>query len=92
MLQEIKDELKITWADEDDSLERLIARAKSNINELIGVKLCYEANSQAKSLLLNYCRYDYNNAIEYFEENFAKEILRLQLQEAVKQAVESDED
>jgi len=35
-------------------------------------------------LLLDYCRYVYNNASEYFEENYSKEILRLQLQEGIK--------
>mgnify|MGYP001071804967 CR=1 FL=1 len=37
----------------------------------------------AVSLLLDYCRYAYNNASEYFEENFQKEILRLQLKTGV---------
>jgi len=84
VLQEIKDELKITWNDEDNSLERMIIRAKDNFNDLIGVDLDYENNSQAKTLFLNYCRYDYNQALEYFEDNFQKEILRLQLKEGVK--------
>ena len=84
MLQEIKDELKITWNDEDNSLERMIIRAKDNFNDLIGVELDYDTNSQAKTLFLNYCRYDYNQALEYFEDNFQKEILRLQLKEGVK--------
>jgi len=39
----------------------------------------------AASLLLDYCRYVYNNASEYFEQNFAREILRLQLQVAVEE-------
>jgi hypothetical protein len=39
----------------------------------------------AASLLLDYCRYSYNNASEYFEENFAREILRLQLQVAAEE-------
>ena len=84
MLEEVKDELKITWDDEDASLERLIVRAKDNMDDLIGVKLDYEDNSQAKTLFLNYCRYDYNNALEYFEDNFSKEILRLQLKEGAR--------
>lgn len=84
MLEEVKGELKITWADEDISLGRLIVRAKDNMDDLIGVELDYENNSQAKTLFLNYCRYDYNNALEYFEDNFKKEILRLQLKEGAK--------
>lgn len=85
LLAEVKEELKITWDDEDSSLEKTITRGKDNINDLAGVELDFELNSQAKTLLLNYCRYDYNNALEYFEDNFHKEIFRLQLSEGVKQ-------
>ena len=37
-----------------------------------------------KELLFNRVRYAYNNALEYFESNFANEILRLQLQKGVE--------
>lgn len=47
----------------------------------------------AAALLLDYCRYVYNNASEYFEENFKKEILRLQLMTGVSLLpVEEDAD
>ena len=85
LLQEVKkDALKITWDDEDEALSKMIVRAKENLNDLIGVELDFDLNSRAKTLLLNYCRYDYNNSLEYFEDNFHKEILRLQFKEAVK--------
>lgn len=84
MLEEVKEYLKITWTDEDNSLANIIERGKSNLQELTGTILDFTLNSQAKSLLLDYCRYGYNNALEYFEENFHKEITRLILSEAVK--------
>lgn len=84
MLAEVKEYLKITWNDEDYNLTSIIDRGKSNLEELTGTTLDFTLNNQAKSLLLDYCRYAYNNALEYFEENFSKEILRLQLKEAVK--------
>lgn len=84
MLEEVKEYLKITWNDEDNSLNNMIERGKSNLEELTGTTLDFTVNNQAKSLLLDYCRYAYNNALEYFEENFHKEITRLQLSEAVK--------
>lgn len=83
MLQELKAYLKITWNDEDISLNRLIDQGKAYLNDLTGVTLDYEAEGQPKSLLLDYCRYTYNNALEYFEENFQKDLLRLQLKSAV---------
>lgn len=84
LLKDVKDYLKITWDDEDDSLDGVIRRGQANLEELTGTTLNFEQEGQAKSLLLDYCRYAYNNALEYFEENFSKEILRLQLMEAVK--------
>lgn len=84
MLTEVKEYLKITWNDENDSLTNMIERGKDNLEHLTGTTLDFGKNNQAKSLLLDYCRYAYNNALEYFEENFHKEILRLQLSEAVK--------
>lgn len=84
MLQELKDYLKITWNDEDSYLQSIITRGEEYLNDLIGVELNFERDGQPKSLLLDYCRYSYNNAIEYFEENFQQQILRLQLKEAVK--------
>lgn len=82
-LQEVKDYLKITWEDEDTTLSRLITRGQEYLNDLVGTELDFQVEGQPKSLLLDYCRYAYNNAIEYFEENFSKEILRLQLKVGV---------
>lgn len=83
MLTEVKEYLKITWDDEDEYIQGFIDRGMANLNELTGTELDYNKNSQAKSLLLDYCRYGYNNALEYFEENFHKEIVRLQIKVAV---------
>jgi hypothetical protein len=143
VLQAVKDYLKITWDDEDGSLQTIIERGKAYLNDLVGKELDYScllpadewyetelaailtqlmeepeepeegeepaapmtiaeaidlilaAEKQrdkqvvmptpAASLLLDYCRYSYNNASEYFEENFAREILRLQLQVAAEE-------
>lgn len=90
MLEEIKGYLKVTWDDEDSYIEGYIDRGKSHLEGLTGTTLDYE-KGEPKSLLLDYCRYAYNNALEYFDENFRGDILRLQLQEAVKEKVISDE-
>lgn len=83
MLEEVKTYLKITWDDEDQNLIGIIARAKAYLNDLTGVSLDFESEGEAKSLLLDRCRYVYNNASEYFEENFQTATLRLQLQVGV---------
>lgn len=84
LLKDVKEYLKITWDDEDDSLQGIISRGQANLQELTGTQMDFEQEGQPKSLLLDYCRYAYNNALEYYESNFQREILRLQLTEAVK--------
>ena len=84
MLDLLKQTLRITWTNDDAYLEEIISRGENTLNDLVGVELDYSNPSPAQTLLLNYCRYDYNNALEYFEENFHKEILRLQLTEGVR--------
>lgn len=83
MLEEVKQALKITWNDEDINLNTIIERGKNRLQNLTGTVMDFDLNFQARELLINFCRYDYNNSAEYFEENFQKEILRLQLMEGV---------
>ena len=83
MLDAVKDYLKITWDDEDALLQAIIERGKAYLNDLTGTELDFDVAGPPRSLLLDYCRYVYNNASEYFEENFARELLRLQLQVGV---------
>ena len=83
MLNAVKVYLKITWDDEDAALQSTIERGKAYLNDLTGVELDFDSDGPARALLLDYCRYVYNNASEYFEENFREEILRLQLMTGV---------
>jgi hypothetical protein len=83
LLDELKDNLGITGAAQDAALTRIIARGMVRIDELAGAEQDYDADGLHRDLLLDFCRYAFNNATEYFEENFAKEILRMSLQSAV---------
>lgn len=80
--KEVRDQLKF-GVDEDDDLTSHIDQGKYYLNTLAGVNLDFIENLLAKSLLVNYVRYSYNNASEYFAENFREDILRLQLLEGV---------
>jgi hypothetical protein len=84
VIDELKPKLGIDVSDtsQDTDLDKIINRGKARLNDLTGVVLNFDTAGLAQDLLLDYCRYDYNNATEYFEENFQKEILRLQLQTA----------
>jgi hypothetical protein len=83
MLDELKDALGIVGVEQDAALDKLILRGKARLEGLAGVALDFEVEGLPRSLLLDFCRYTYNNASEYFEENFKNEILRMQLQTAV---------
>lgn len=85
MLEEVKSYLKITWDDEDSDITGFIARGKAKLNGLAGVELDFESEGEPKALLMDYCRYAYNNALEYFEGNFQGEILKLQLKAGIEQ-------
>jgi hypothetical protein len=85
LLDEVKEKLRIIGDDQDHMLLDLIGRSEAAINEIMGVELNYEEPGEAQELLLERVRYDYNNALEYFEENFAAKILRVQLQVAAKE-------
>lgn len=92
MLEAIKDYLRVTWADDDDLLNELIARGKKKLEELAGAAPDFEGEGLARSLLFDYVRYAYNNASEYFEENFQQEIMRLQIITGVSLLPEDDAD
>lgn len=83
MLTEVKAYLKITWESENSDLEGYVLRGKTLLDSLTGTANKYEEEGLAKSLLFDYVRYAYNNGLEYFQDNFAKEILHLQIMEGI---------
>jgi hypothetical protein len=91
VLEVIKSYLKVAWQDEDSLITDLIARGKTRLNELAGADLDYETEGLARSLLFDFVRYAYSNASEYWEENFQREILRLQITTGVAQEAVVDE-
>jgi hypothetical protein len=93
ILVELKDNLDITWDDESTNrkLEKHIARSVAYLQELSGTSLDFVVNSRARDLLLERCRYLYNNVSDEFERNFESELARFILTEAVRKASESNE-
>lgn len=85
LLQELKDRLLVTWDDEatDRQLNRMIVRGQAYLNELCDTSFTFSAGSPERELLMERCRYDWNNALSDFEDNFSKELSRLILRAAV---------
>lgn len=87
LLVELKDRLLITWTDAetDRALNRLISRGQSYLNELCATEFTFTEHSTERELLMERCRYDWNNALDEFEVNYQKELQRLLMSVAVKQ-------
>lgn len=86
MLEKLKQYLNISWEDDelDKKLINLLEQSKNALTSLMGVSINFEEDKELEELLFNRVRYSYNNSLEYFEENFKSEILRLQLQKGVE--------
>lgn len=91
LLNELKYRLRITWDDEDAELQRIIDRGKSYFKDLTSKAFSYELNEWVTELLLERCRYVYNNATDEFETNFANELKRLILNVALEKRAENGE-
>ncbi|HDG7529081.1 TPA: hypothetical protein PFR81_003634 [Clostridioides difficile] len=88
IVEEVKEYLNITWIEEDAKIEKMVVRGINYLeNEIAGIALDFKDNFN-RELLFNYCRYVRNNAIEYFEENFSKELFRLQIKSAANEVIQ----
>jgi hypothetical protein len=83
LLIDLKARLRITWDDEDTDLGKLISRAKAYLSNLTGASFDFSKDEWPKEILLERCRYVYNNAADEFEVNFQSDLSRLILQVAL---------
>lgn len=95
LIDDVKTYLGITWSDPhtDSNVTGILARAQSKICDYAGVQLDFNTESSEKQLLLDLCRYIYNNASEDFEGNYKHELVMLRAEHAVEVTDdETDED
>ena len=90
LLAQLKYILRITWNDEDEELINLLRRSKVYLQQLCGASFDYSTEEDPVSLLLERCRYVYNNAADEFEINFKHELSRLILNVALGKVGEVD--
>lgn len=83
LLDDLKSLLNITWTDKDEDLMKIIERAKAYLSNLTGASFDFSKEEQPKDILLERCRYVYNNAADEFEVNYQHELARLILQVAL---------
>jgi hypothetical protein len=83
LTDELKDALRITWDEEDESLNEIIKRAEAYLLRLTGASFAFLTEEWPKEILLERCRYVYNNAADEFEVNFKSELTRLIMDVAI---------
>ncbi|UII56709.1 hypothetical protein LS684_04385 [Cytobacillus spongiae] len=84
LVKELKGKLRITWVEEDTELEKIIKKSEAYLLHLTGASSFDFVNEQwPAELLLERCRYVYNNAADEFEKNFKSELSRLILEVAI---------
>lgn len=83
LLSDLKERLRITWNEEDEYLKKLIQRSETYLSELTNASFDFSKEEWPKEILLERCRYVYNNATDEFEINFHHELSRLILSVAI---------
>lgn len=84
ILVELKRRLRITWSEQDEELLNIINRAKRYFVKLTGKDFAFDLSDDETELLLERCRYVYNNAADVFEKSFEDELKRLILNVALE--------
>lgn len=85
LLQTFKERMHIFHNGEDDNLKRLLSFSVSYVREKCGeftLNGDSDIDKRATELAIERARYAYNDALEYFEDNFLSEIISLSLEMA----------
>ncbi|WP_350300601.1 phage gp6-like head-tail connector protein [Peribacillus frigoritolerans] len=80
LLEEFKERMHISHSSEDDNLKRLLSFSISAIKSSCGefdINGEKDTDKRAKELVFERTRYAYNDALEYFDDNFLSQITSL---------------
>lgn len=77
----VRRKLNITWNDTDTDarITQIIEDGKSEIIDKVGItdsEFDFSKPSQERKLLLAYCFYEWNHALDEFQVNYAEDILQ----------------
>ena len=93
LLTDVKNYLDITWSDEATYSKVLgfIASGMDYLDKKAGGAQDYETDGTGRTLLLEYCRYFRDSALDVFENNYRSMILALRHERVVMGRVASAE-
>ena len=88
LLNDVKNYINITWSDvaTDEKVCGLIASGSAYLDLKIGGSPDYEADGMPRTLLLEWVRYAWSEALDVFEANFLPLILTAQHEEVAANA------
>lgn len=91
---ELKNHLQITWDDNatNTRLQTSIKNGKRFFNELCEHEFSFEEGSTERELLMERCRYDWNNALDEFKTNYKSDLSSLIMDIAILQYEEAKAD
>ena len=80
LLADVKNWLDITWDDEatDAKVSGLIASGMAYLDGKLGAAGDYTVDGLPRTLLLEYCRYGRDSALDVFENNYLSMLLDMQ--------------
>ena len=94
LFEELKIYLDITWDDPhtNEKLTGILARAQDKLRAYTGnPELAFDEGTAERQLLLDLCRYIWNNASEDFEDNYRADLIMLRAAHQVSTEVSGDE-
>lgn len=90
ILEEFKARMRITHSAEDDNLSNLLSSSIADLQAKCG-DFNIEENERAKELVFERTRYVYNDALEYFDDNFLSQINSLAFSILFEEGEENEE-
>lgn len=93
LLADVKLYLNISWTDDatDRKVSGIIASGMNYLNKKLGAEADFSQDGDPRTLLLEYCRYMRDSALDVFENNYQAQILAMQNDRAVAVYVEKTE-
>lgn len=76
IVKEFKERMHISHSVEDDNIKRLLEFSYADIQEKCGA-FDISSHERGRELVFERTRYVYNDALEYFDDNFQSQIVSL---------------
>lgn len=93
LYEQVKSKLNITWEDEEtrNRIKRIINSAIPDMKHMLGItddNFDFASEGVENTLFLAYCLYEWNHALNEFEDNYSKKIAQVRAKYAVNQYLE----